>query len=718
MFAPVLSALEEGISVEDLDMHVIYANDAYRRLFGDDVIGMRCFQVYERWSGHGQECPIRASLGEGAPRRAYCEKEVDGRQVTLEIVASPVIGPDGGAVAGVEAVRDVTELVEAHRQVMAKSAEINRLVEVSREISTNLDLKTALRHVVGSAAALVGAEGGTVALLDSERHLITYPYHFNMPEELEGLSVPEGSGLAGEIIRTGQSLILDDYPAHPAHVPEFADAGVQTLLGVPLTIGQRPVGALGLFRKKPTRPFSAEDVDVILAIAEQAAIAIDNARLYSALEERLRIHQELTRAAVSIASGLEIGQVLERVACHAASIVQADAAMIALLDEERNVITYPYSYNLPEELRTVTMPRGRGVAARVIESGEQRLVNDYRNSAFRQPEFEAAGIRAVASVPLVIGERVIGAIGVMDTGSGRRFTWEDMETLSIISRQAAVAVENARLYAELSRAAQQLESRVRERTDALSRMYQESERKSRQLVEANEQLQRASRLKNEFLANVSHELRTPITAVIGFGQLILNGYDGDINDEQRQDLGIVNSNAQELLRLIDDLLDLSRIEAGQVNLFLEEVDPELLVADVVNSLGSQARQKGLKLSSRLGEGVRPVKMDRGKIRQVVANLVSNAIRFTGEGGVTVSLAQDEDETRFQVADTGIGMQPEQAAMIFDRFYQAAPEGEEGMGLGLTISKHLVEMHGGRISVESRPGEGSVFSFTISGGGRQ
>lgn len=551
LLAAALSALDEGISIEGPDLRIIYANEAYRKIFGDDVTGMACYEVYERWSGHRQECPVRESMGTHAPSRIYCEKDAAGRRVTLEIVAAPVSDDAGRVIAGVEAVRDITELVEAREQVQKKSAEVSRLAEVAREISTNLDLDTALGNVVKSAATLVGADSGTVALLDSERRRIFYPYHFNMPAELAGLSMPEGAGLAGKIIVTSRPLIVNDYPAHPAHIPEFAAAGVKALLGVPLMVGKRPVGALGLFRKQPEQPFSTEEVEVIMAIAEQAAIAIDNARLYS----------------------------------------------------------------------------------------------------------------------------------------------------------------------ELSRTARQLETRVRERTDALSRMYRESERRGQALAEANDQLRQSGRLKNEFLANVSHELRTPITSVIGFSRLILDGYDGKISAEQRQDLGIVLANAEELLRLINDLLDLSRIEAGRVDLLLKEAEPGPLVEEVVTSMSSQAVQKGLKLKSRLAETLRPVKMDRGKIRQVLVNLVSNAIRYTNEGEVIVSCRQTAGETLFEVADTGVGLTPKQAAQVFDRFYQAStePDGGGGMGLGLAISRRLVEMHGGHIRVESSYGEGSTFSFTIPGG---
>jgi signal transduction histidine kinase len=330
------------------------------------------------------------------------------------------------------------------------------------------------------------------------------------------------------------------------------------------------------------------------------------------------------------------------------------------------------------------------------------------------PEFVKAGLKAVATAPLKLGGRVRGAIGVMDTGSGRKFDQEDLDILSIISTQAAAAIDNARLYEELARSAAKLEERVRERTEALSRMFQESERKSRELSEANLKLREVDRLKSEFLANMSHELRTPLNSIIGFSKLILDGLDGKINEEQTRDLEIVHTNAQELLRLIDDLLNLAKIEAGRASVSLQPEDPAEVVSEVMMSFRSAAAEKHLELVFAPPAAVRAVLMDRGKIRQVLMNLLGNAIKFTETGSVGVSFTQSADGTIFSVVDTGIGLKPDQTDVVFDRFHQAAADlaDAEGVGLGLTISKRFIEMHGGRIWVESEYGSGSKFSFII------
>ena len=326
------------------------------------------------------------------------------------------------------------------------------------------------------------------------------------------------------------------------------------------------------------------------------------------------------------------------------------------------------------------------------------------------------------------GEIVAGIEVVRDITEQLNAQKELIEKSRRLERLAAVAIENANLLdetrqqldvqRELAGAAtsisRELERRVHERTEALVRMYEESERKSRELEQANMKLREVDLLKSEFLANMSHELRTPLNSIIGFSKLILDGLGGAINPEQEHDLGIVYVNAGELLRMIDDLLGLAKIEAGRVSLELQPADPADIAREVVMSFRSTAAEKGLELKLELPPEMEAVVTDRGKIRQVLMNLVGNAFKFTEAGGVRLAIEQTSDSTVFVVSDTGAGLTPDQMEAVFDRFYQVAPNPAEvgGVGLGLAISKRFVEMHGGRIWVESSPGKGSTFSFFI------
>ncbi len=236
-----------------------------------------------------------------------------------------------------------------------------------------------------------------------------------------------------------------------------------------------------------------------------------------------------------------------------------------------------------------------------------------------------------------------------------------------------------------------------------------------ELRDNNFQLERANRLKSEFLANVSHELRTPMNAIIGYSKLMLDGLDGELNQQQEADLQRVTTAADNLLGLINGLLDLSKIEAGRMEISVEEVDVRSLAEEVLGLVRPQADAKSLEVASDVGPAVAPVLADRARIRQVLVNLLSNAVKFTETGRVTISATNGEGWVTVSVSDTGIGISAEAQAYIFDEFRQADSSTTRrygGTGLGLAISKRLVALHGGRIWVQSAPGGGSVFSFTL------
>ncbi|MDO8736305.1 MAG: GAF domain-containing protein [Thermoleophilia bacterium] len=719
LFEMILTNIDDGVSVQDRNMRIIYANAAHKRAFGEDLEGRYCYQVYQRRPRICPGCAVEMVYKTGKPfRTIHHGYDKNGKKIASEIIATPVFDDNGEIVAGVEVVRFITDQLKAESELTEKSRRLEKLIQVAGEISSGLDMDEILGHVVKNAVELSGADAGAVSVIDEKSRRVSIRSSFNYPEELESMEFGADEGVFGSLMKSGEALVLRDYHEHPDHVEAFARVfekfGVHSLMLVPMIVGKKQIGALGLFMTTPNRTISEEAVETTTAIANQAAVAIQNANLYAETSNGLRIQQELNKVAISITSGLDLGRVLQEVARRAAEIANADSAMIALIDEDSGVISFPYAHNLPVGLCQVTSKAGDGVAGKVISECEPRIDNDYQASDLRHQDFANVGVTAVASVPLMIADRCVGAIGVMDKGSGRRFTEDDINVLTIISRQAAVAVENARLYGELSRSTQKLELRVKDRTEALSRMYQESERKSRDLEEANLKLREVDRMKSEFLANMSHELRTPLNSIIGFSKLILDGLDGETNEEQKKDLEIVHSNGLQLLHLIDDLLNLARIEAGRINLVLQPAMPGDVVDEVLMGMRPIAREKGLELEYSPPAELEPVVMDAGKVRQVLQNLLSNAIKFTEAGRIEVSVEQSSSVTVFSVKDPGRGISKDEAGKIFDRFHQSEPglAGTAGVGLGLTISKRFVDMHKGNIQVTSEPEMGSVFSFTI------
>jgi PAS domain S-box-containing protein len=329
---------------------------------------------------------------------------------------------------------------------------------------------------------------------------------------------------------------------------------------------------------------------------------------------------------------------------------------------------------------------------------------DYRDRAYFRS-------RRFIIVPLVAGDRAIGVASADNKPTRRPITPVNVELFTLVCQQLATALEEARLYAEGRAREDEVAARNRELTVALeqnARLLHELERKSAEL-------EVAGRHKSEFLANMSHELRTPLNAIIGFSEVLLEEMFGRLNDKQRDYLGDVCASGRHLLSLINDILDLSKIEAGRMALDVVEFDLPADIDSALTFVRERAGRKGVTLQAVVDGRVDTVWADERKIKQVLLNLLSNAIKFTPEGGrVEIQAVPAEAAVEVSVRDTGIGIAAEDQAAVFEEFRQvgAGAARQEGTGLGLALCRKFVELHGGRISVSSEVGIGSTFTFTI------
>ena len=295
---------------------------------------------------------------------------------------------------------------------------------------------------------------------------------------------------------------------------------------------------------------------------------------------------------------------------------------------------------------------------------------------------ERAGFKAVLAVPMLREERIVGALVVRRKAPGE-FPRETVDLLQTFATQSVLAIQNARLFQEVAEKSRQLEA--------------------------------ASRHKSEFLANMSHELRTPLNAILGFNELILGGIYGDLPPDLREPLTDIQNSGKHLLRLINNVLDLAKIEAGRMELAATDYAVEDIVERVRTSLQPLAVEKRLDLTASVPEGIPIAYGDAGRITQCLLNLAGNAVKFTRHGRVEIAVELQGDRLVYRVADTGIGIAKDKIETLFTEFRQGDPTitGEfGGTGLGLSITKKFVEMHGGRIWVESELGKGSIFSFAI------
>jgi signal transduction histidine kinase len=486
-----------------------------------------------------------------------------------------------------------------------------------------------------------------------------------------------------------------EFPVGKIHQKQ---GGHRTTLATPLLREGVAIGAI-LIRRMEVRPFSEAQIALLQTFADQAVIAIENVRLFQELQVRTReLGQSveelkaLGEVSQAVSSTLDLQTVLATIVARAVQLSGTTGGVIYEYDEATQEFHLRATHGTEEELvqalRAAPVRLGEGAAGRAAATRAPVQVTDilderqYGVTRFRTI-LARLGYRSLLSVPLLLEQRIMGALTVWRQETGA-FTPEVVNLLQTFATQSVLAIQNARLFREIADKSQQLEA--------------------------------ASRHKSEFLANMSHELRTPLNAIIGFSEVLLERMFGEVNEKQTEYLQDILSSGQHLLSLINDILDLSKIEAGRMELALAPFHFPSALENAVTLLKERAGRHGIALTldvdPRLGELVG----DERKIKQVLLNLLSNAVKFTPEGGrITLKAVLTDGSVQISVSDTGVGIAPEDQEAIFEEFRQVgSDEGRkrEGTGLGLTLTKKFVEMHGGKIWVESEVGTGSTFTFSL------
>ena len=460
-----------------------------------------------------------------------------------------------------------------------------------------------------------------------------------------------------------------------------------------LTIRGQSFGVFGI-EEDPDQPLTDAERDLFYQISEQVSEALEAARLFEqtqdSLAEQERLTSELeTVAEVSTAAAtiLEADRLLQVVVDLAKDSFNLYHAHVYLLDNgEQNLVLKAGSGTVGRlmvlEGREVRM-NGHSLVAQVARQKTAIIENRVRDVTNFLPHPLLPDTKSEMAVPLIVADRLIG---VMDLQSDQEeyFTDEDIQIQRTLSSQIAVSVQNARLYAEQ--------------------------------VAAAKKLRQVDQLKSEFLASMSHELRTPLNSIIGFSDILLEGLDGDLTERMDEDIRLIRGSGIHLRDLIGEILDMSKIEAGRMDLRYEEIDVVQMVGDIVATAKPLSDEKSLYLDLHISPDVEYVEADRMRFRQIFYNIVSNAIKFTEKGGITIDVRMnDENFLLVSVQDTGIGIKPENIHVVFEQFRQidgSLNRVAGGTGLGMPITRNLVELHGGEIWVESTYGFGSTFLFTM------
>jgi len=601
----------------------------------------------------------------------------------------------------------IIERYALYESLESRARQLATLNEIGNLLASSLDLNEVLGLVVRNAANLLNAEAGSLLLLDDESGDLVFRISSGPAgAKLVGMRIPAGKGIAGAAFADNRPIISNETRTDSRWESSFdrkSEFNTQSIIAVPLNARGRTIGVLEVLNRKDSRPFNQEDTDLLLAFGAQAAIAIENAQLFTMTDQALQARVEelttLQQIDRQLNTTLDYSAVMGQTLEWAIRITGATTGLIAAVQEEEGVQGlrvlahrgYPQSEDSdifgPYE-QDVLWPLQDGLIGQAVSTGETILTPDVTQNVHYRAL--TPDMRAQLTVPIKRedaergpGARITGVIGVIALESDQNDTFDENSAALIerLADHAAIAIENARLF---------------------------------QIV------QQANDAKTDFISFVSHELKQPMTSMQGYIDLLAKEIGGPLNDQQQQFLRIVRNNVERMNRLVQDLLDVSRIESGRLRLDMGRIVPEEIVSEAVQAFEQEIAAKQQTLQVVLPPSLPTVNGDRGRLIQVLTNLVSNANKYTPEQGQIVVSAEvwnnnGEDYVRWSVQDNGIGMKPDEVSRLFTKYFRgsdAAVRSVQGTGLGLVITRSIVEMHSGHVMVESAYQQGSTFSFAI------
>jgi len=565
------------------------------------------------------------------------------------------------------------------RALDERLAELSTLQEIDRQINARLDFQHVIDTTLNWAIQITSATAGTLALVSSDHQFLRVVAHRGYPPELEPYweePWPISEGIIGRAVRTGKHEYIEDVTRDA----DYADLGVSVRSQLVMPI-KRQARVLGVISLESTRPaaFTADHLAFLRRLADHATIAIENAQLYNQTQQRVAELTTLQQIGLDLISSLDLDAVLNSVVRNAQALFKADLVTLYLYDAHQDTITFGAGVTPQGKLSEPPMPPEANKLIRMVaHSGEAAIIPDLRDGPTIPPQHPSLG--AIACVPLRV-EQVLGVFNVV-FGKRHLFTSDELLVIQLLANQAAFAIKNAQLYAAV---------------------------------------RQANEAKSEFVSIVAHELKVPMTSIRGYARLMALGTAGELTEQQREFVEVILNNVDRMTNLVSDLLDSARIQSGHIRLAPRPVALAKIVQEAVSAVRTEIETRGHQLSIDIPDDLPEVQVDPGWIGQVLVNLLSNACKYTPNGGRIRVWAQPRSEASngrwvmCAVTDNGIGLHEADRERLFQQFFRVRDprmQKETGTGLGLAITRSIIELHGGRIWVESTYGEGSTFYFTL------
>ncbi len=657
---------------------------------------------------YAQECLRREVKPGGRPGKAWMGVPLSAGDQVIGVMNissfDPVVTYSDEQLKFFSAIADqaaaILDKAHLYREMEERARQLAALNDVGSVITSTLDLRTVLNLIMDKAVELLEAEAGSLVLVDQDTGELVFEVTAGPGSaDLVGTRLPSSTGIVGTVVQEGEPTIIRDAQADQrwyGGVDDRTGFITHSVIAVPMISRGHAIGVIQLLNRCDGGPFDEDDERLLTAFAANAAVSIENARLFTQTDQALAARVEelsmMQRIDRELNATLDYNRVMSLTLDWALRTTGTDVGLVSVIVEIEDGVRglrFLANRGYPEGSLAVyeeePWPLEQGIVGRVVRTGKPELVEDVEND----PDYARVvpGMVAQLTVPIRREEQIIGAIALESSQQGR-LNQDALEFVTRLADHAAIAIENARLFG---------------------------------------QVRRANEAKTEFVSFVSHELKQPMTSIRGYTDLLVKGVAGELNDNQRSFLETVRSNVGRMNTLVSDLLDISRIESGRIRLEFRDVSIEQVIEDALRTIRGQIEARQQMLEVDISSGLPLVRGDRDRLVQILTNLVSNAYKYTPEGGriavrarkwSDVKDAVDQDGfVLCSVSDTGIGIGPEDQERLFTKYFRAddpAVRDVAGTGLGLVITKSLVELQGGEIWVESEVGKGSTFAFTIPG----